>query len=290
MGKHEAPPFKMVIDAGKLIPATAYDAERLDTYRRGTRVSVSFVRDGGRVMERKWWAILGRAVKECKTPWENKEQASEAIKLSLGIVNLSKTVNGHFMQYPKSLTELEDPELDEAVMRMMEIIQHITGVDPDEWRKQIGDLGQDDEQNTEPSAETPTSADAGSDNDPMRVAPDLPADEADQPGDVLDPPSEVSSGSTSLSVGDRFNLRDLIVRLKAAVGVDPDVVKMTRNSFAAEGRPLGDLAKAKAETIVGYFKDACGYTKEEDARKALAKAIALSCGVAQIDEFELRGR
>jgi len=136
MGKHEHPPFRMVIEGGKLVPMTAFDAERLDSYRRGTEVRVTFTEEKDRPLVRKWWAILGLVVKECNVPWQNKDQASEAIKLALGIVNLSKTVHGQYMQYPKSLTELTEPELEEAVEQMMALIQRMTGIDPETLKKE----------------------------------------------------------------------------------------------------------------------------------------------------------
>lgn len=156
MGKHEAPAFRMIIEGGRLVPATPYDAERLDSYRRGTKVSVRFTEEKDRVLVRKWWAIIGKAVKECSTPWKTRDEASEAIKLALGIVNLTKTVGGEWLQYPKSLTELTDPELVDAVEQMVEIIHRVTGVDPDTWKKEIAHVGED-----EPSDEVPPS-DAGS--------------------------------------------------------------------------------------------------------------------------------
>jgi hypothetical protein len=132
------------------VPATAYDQERLDTYRRGTPVNVVMVRDGGRVMERKWFAILGLVVKQCNVPWKNKDQASEAVKLALGIVNLSKTVGGDFMAYPKSLVELSDPELDDAVRDMMDLIQKMTGIDPATLKKETADVGEDEQERRKP--------------------------------------------------------------------------------------------------------------------------------------------
>lgn len=280
MGKHEAPAFKMVIENARLVPATAYDEERLQTYRRGTRVSVRFTEEKDRTNVRKWFAIIGKAVKECNTPWQTKDQASEAIKLSLGIVNLSKTVTGAFMQYPKSLTELTDPELEEAVEQMTAIIQHITGVDPADWRKEIADLGEDE--NTEPSDESPYSDDAGVDagTTPNGVDSDLPA-QADQPGEELEPSATSPSGSTTLSEEDKRNLGDFIVRLCAAVGPDVEVITMARNSFAAEKRPLSQLAKEKAQTITGYFRDVCSGAMEA------ADAIELACGIAGVEASEL---
>jgi len=223
MTKHEAPPFKMVVEAGRLVPATPFDAERLDTYRRGTRISVRFTEEKDRVLVRKWWAVIGRAVKECKTPWKTRDEASEAIKLALGIVNLSKTVTGKFMQYPKSLTELTDPELDEAVMQMMEIIHHITGVDPDEWKKQIGDIGQDDQENTEPSDATHAGSDAGSsDGAPSGAASALPAKAGVEPGESL-PSSqdEETPGSEPINGYKRMLMEECIDGLIREAFSDP---------------------------------------------------------------------
>ncbi|NTS31390.1 hypothetical protein HQ945_09005 [Phyllobacterium sp. BT25] len=280
MTKHEAPPFNMVIEAGRLIPATPYDAERLDSYRRGTRVKVRFTEEKDRVLVRKWWTIVGKAVKECNTPWKTRDEASEAIKLALGIVNLAKTVSGAFMQYPKSLTELTDPELQEAVEQMMALIHRITGVDPDEWRKQIGDLGRDDEPNIEPS-ETPHASDAGNDAAPNSVVSDHSAQAATEPGDSSSPPTAELSGSTSLTDEDRDHLLAFIRRLKASIGDDETVVLATGHSFAAEGKKFTDLGAAKAASIVKYFRAVC--RKEMEA----ADAIELACGIAQVDILEL---
>lgn len=136
MTKHDAPPFRMKVDRGRLVPATPYDAERLDTYRNGTEVNVRFTRAKQRVGEIVWHASINRAVKQCRTPWKTAEEASEAIKLSLGIVHLAKTVGGAWMHYPKSLTELTEPELDEAVEDLFRVLYGVTGVDPDSWREQ----------------------------------------------------------------------------------------------------------------------------------------------------------
>lgn len=161
MGKHEAPPFRMIIQGGRLVPASAYDAERLDTYRNGMEVRVRLTEDRDRVMNRKWWAVLNRAVKECKTPWKTAQEASEAIKLAIGVVNLTKTVGGEYMAYPKSLTELDDPELTEAVEQMIEVVYRVTGVDPAEWKKQIAHI-----RDEEPSSSAASDDDAGSDQAP----------------------------------------------------------------------------------------------------------------------------
>lgn len=143
MTKSDFPALRMQIDGGRLTPAGPFDQERLNSYRRGTVVFVRFTEEKDRVLVRKWWAILGLVVKQCQTPWKTKEEASEAVKLALGIVNLSKTVGGQFMQYPKSLTELDDPELTEALEAMTELLSQMTGVDVATLRKETAHVDEE---------------------------------------------------------------------------------------------------------------------------------------------------
>lgn len=222
MTKHDMLPFKMIVERGRLVPAEPYDAERLDTWRNGTRVNVIFARDGGRVMERKWWAILNRAVKECKTPWKTANEASEAIKLAIGVVNLTKTVGGEFMAYPKSLTELEDPELDEAVEQMVNVVHRITGVDPEEWKKQVSHI------RDEKSSDTPTD-DNGSDGSPspeqtVAAGPSEPAEEADEEeGAPETDPDKPADGQQAAPSSEPVRTRADCLKAFMTTATDPDL-------------------------------------------------------------------
>lgn len=186
----------------------------------------SMVRDGGRVMERKWFAILGLVVKQCNVPWKNKDQASEAVKLALGIVNLSKTVGGDFMAYPKSLVELSDPELDEAVRDMMDLIQKMTGIDPATLKKEAADVGEDEQEPVDdfsvdggsgeaapsPSTAADTSAEAGMEAGDIGAADGQSASSASEftTADCLKA-FMITSTDTALSVADR---RDVLEQMK----------------------------------------------------------------------------
>ena len=156
------PPLRMTVAAGHLVPATPHDAERFDAWRNGTVVNVRFTREKQRIQEVIWWAAINRAVKHCATPWKTADEASEAIKLALGIVNLTKTVKGAWASYPKSLTELDEPELDEAVERLFDVLYGVTGVHCEDWREQArlikeaaapqGSPPASDDEETEPAA------------------------------------------------------------------------------------------------------------------------------------------
>ena len=165
MSKGDFPALRMIVDGGRLVPAGPFDAERLNSYRRGTVVFVRFTEEKDRVLVRKWWAILGLVVKQCETPWKTKEEASEAIKLALGIVNLSKTVGGQFMQYPRSLTELDDPEMTEALENMTELLSRMTGVDVATLKKETAHIGAEepDNSNSDETAPPPGQPDTAGD-------------------------------------------------------------------------------------------------------------------------------
>ncbi|AXH76911.1 MAG: hypothetical protein [Caudoviricetes sp.] len=90
-----------------------------------------------------------------------------------------------------------------------------------------------------------------------------------------------SSAIDHLTDHDKVSLRELITRLKSAVGDDPEIITATANSFNAAGFALSDFAKAKARTITKHFISAC--TGELET----ADAIALAYGIAQIDESEV---
>lgn len=255
MTKGDYPPLRMVIEGGKMSPATPFDAERIDSYRRGTIVNVRLTEDRDRVLVRKWWAVLGLAIKQCETPWKTKEEASEAIKLALGIVNLSKTVGGQFMQYPKSLTELEDPEMTDALEQMMELLHRITGVDPDTLRKEAAHVG-----------EQPADPDTGEIEDNT--------DGADPVEGTSSPSLDTASaGETASHVSPASN--------------EPDkelLIKTFRLLWAARG-PDGDVVDAQAKLLKGDFEAANQATKDKAGTIKTQIKMVPEIGEADVLEY-----
>jgi len=199
MSKGDFPALRMVVENGRLVPATPFDQKRINSYRRGAIVMCKLNEEKDRVLVRKWFAIITLVVKQCQTPWKTKEDASEAIKLALGIVNLSKTVGGNFMQYPKSLTELDDPEMTEALEQMIELLSHMTGVDVETLNKEAADVGREIEQQDSNSA--------AADQSPSGQSPDTDEDRptsSQDGGDSQSPTgSSPSSQSTEMTDADR---------------------------------------------------------------------------------------
>jgi hypothetical protein len=177
--KSDAPAFRFIVEPGpKLVPASAYDAERLDTFKVGRVLRFTPVEESDRKDIRRWWAILNRVVKDANTPWRTAAQASEAIKLALGIVEYGKTIHNNYMQWPKSLKELDDEELAQAVRDMGVIIHRMTGVDPLDWSREAPDVGDDEprdntQQSSEPSAVLAPDEGGVLDDTPTDAAPTL---------------------------------------------------------------------------------------------------------------------
>ncbi len=245
MSKGDFPALRMVVDNGRLVPATQFDQERINSYRRGAIVMCKLNEEKDRVLVRKWFAIITLVVKQCQTPWKTKEDASEAIKLALGIVNLSKTVGGNFMQYPKSLTELDDPEMTEALEQMIELLSHMTGVDVETLNKEAADVGREiDQQDTNSAtADLQSPVDQSPDNDEDRTS-------SEDGGDGI--PLTGSSPSSTISAEENAVLiryaKDVLPR---AAMEETNSAQMTaiEKRWAAELQNLSPLAIEGARAI-----------------------------------------
>lgn len=172
--KSDVPPLKVVVDKGKLVPATAYDAERIDSYRQGTTFNVHVTPEKVRTDVIRWHSAISRAVKTCKTPWPTADVASKAIKLSLGLVEPYKSASGQWLQDPISLNDLDDADLEQAVRQLYDLLYRITGVDPAEWRRQNQDIvdppGEPAEEPDGPGLSPPVPSEAGSGSVPTQPA------------------------------------------------------------------------------------------------------------------------
>jgi hypothetical protein len=250
MAKSTPPPFHMMIEGGRLVPASPFDAERLDSYRNGTKVKVQITDEKDRPLIRKWWAILGMAIKQCETPWQTKDQASEAIKLALGYVTPFKTINGQWGYTPIHLTELSDREMEEIFEQMMGLLHKITGVDPETLRKEAPHTGADQWPPEEPGDDDETQQ-SGAEEMPTEPA---PTEEGVNPPST--PSSETPSGRAVLI---RY-ARDVIWK---AIG---------RNKVPAE--TMNKIVKTWAHDI----------TKLDEADKEIAREITIGMKAIFLDE------
>ena len=139
--KAEHPPFRMIVRAGKLVPASGYDEERLATFALESEITCTIVRDANPKLAR-YWMLLNLAVKQCPTPWKTTAEAHGYLKLTLGVVSPIQTPHGDIWKEPRSLSDLEPGEFDEFFEGAMALLWHITGVDPETLQKEAaGDGG-----------------------------------------------------------------------------------------------------------------------------------------------------
>ena len=136
-------PIRMRVEGMRLVPASAFDQEALSAYQNGAVIQVSFWQGRNPDLLRKFWAILSKVVETCNTPWEDKEEAADALKLALGITDVGSTVNGQMFVRPGSIAF---NALDEARFRKffedsMAILCRITGVDVEELGREAADTG-----------------------------------------------------------------------------------------------------------------------------------------------------
>lgn len=247
MTKSDFPALRMTIEGGRLVPAGPFDAERLNSYRRGTVVFVRFTEERDRVLVKKWWAILGLVLKQCKTPWKTRDEAHEAIKLALGIVNLSKTVGGDFMQYPKSLTELEDPELQEALDQMIELLSRMTGVDVATLRKETAHV--DEEPSDPETGEIPDTQSTNSGSTPSE--PDT-ADSGTLSASAASDdhaPQASSSGAPPTERETLIKFAKDMLPMAADTSVSPSALKLVEREWAPYIKELSPESVEKARAI-----------------------------------------
>lgn len=268
MSKGDFPALRMIVEGNRLVPASQFDAERLNSYRRGTVVFCRFTEEKDRVLVRKWWAILGMVVKQCETPWKTKEEASEAVKLALGIVNLSKTTQDKYMQYPKSLTELDDPEMQDALEQMIALLSRMTHVDVDILRKETSHI---DEQNTHSDpAQPPAVSDTGE-----------PARSLDEAGASTAPSLDAPASND--------NCADLLARYAKEI--------LSKAGSGASGTEIANVKNRLMKDFEGFPADALEKIEHitNEARRVfngktkLAEAIDNVAGLIGVDAEKIGG-
>lgn len=148
----EQPALHMIIEKGRMVPAFQFDYERLDSYRDGTKVNVWMSIDGDRPLVRRWFATIGNYIKHTRLPWTDKETASAAIKLALALVVPFKTQSGQWSQYPRSVLDLDDTELESAILQMEQLLYDMTGLHVEALRRESsGSFGDEPFETNQPA-------------------------------------------------------------------------------------------------------------------------------------------
>ena len=132
MANRDKPPFWVKVDNGLLAPLTEYDERKIMSYKNGAEIRVNFWQGRSLPELRKYWAILDLVIEQCKTPWSTPEEASDALKLELGVTDVSKTVRGQWFVRPGSIsfTEMEESAFLDFRSKAFAVLEAFTGVDP----------------------------------------------------------------------------------------------------------------------------------------------------------------
>lgn len=153
------PPFLMMVQNGHLVPENAWDAERLASWSNGARLTVTISSERAGKMVRRWWAVLGQVVKATDF-FPNRDMASELIKDKIGLVDVWKE-DGVWKSAPKSLSDLDDDDLDLAIRQMGDFLFELTGVDFAQWNRETPDQGEGIPNNTADAGPLTASDEAG---------------------------------------------------------------------------------------------------------------------------------
>jgi len=172
----QSPPFKMKIENGHLVPAAAWDAERLASYRNGSEVNCVITQEVASWRRRKYWSILGKVVKTCPVRQKRAEDLHKAIRLKLGIVESFTTMSGATKVELRSTSLMDEQEFEAYYHEAMDLLRDVTGVDVETLHKESADVGRDE---TEP-AEQPPPDDTGSGSSGEETPPAQGSAAADQ--------------------------------------------------------------------------------------------------------------
>lgn len=178
----QSPPFKMKIENGHLVPAAAWDAERLASYRNGSEVNCVITQEAASWRRRKYWSILGKVVKTCPVRQKRAEDLHKAIRLKLGIVESFTTMSGATKVELRSTSLMDEQEFEAYYHEAMDLLRDVTGVDVETLHKESADVGKDETE--QPYQSPPDDTGSGSSGEETPPAQDSAA--ADQSASAAD--------------------------------------------------------------------------------------------------------
>ena len=280
-----SPPFKMRVDGLHLVPATAWDAERLSTYRNKSEVNVVITQEVASWRRRKYWAVLGMVVKTCPVQQKTATDLHRAVRLKLGIVDSFVTLSGAVKVELRSTSTMDEQEFEAFYHEAMELLSEVTGVDVETLRKESADVGHDEEQDQPDGPQAHDPADSGEapcKSGPAASNPESAA--ADPSPEEAGPPPPASSGDDTPPA--HAPMRDFARRLIAVIGAETQFALDEAGRLVKE---LGITAEAdvdRARSAAKYAARSCGdYTKEDKLQKKTA--IRFIAGIVGVEEKDL---
>lgn len=268
MSKAEhSPPFRMTIQNGRLVPAQAWDEERLLTYRNGSSVNVIITQEKNRKLERKYWAILHRVVKTCPVHQKTAEALHKAIRLKLGIVESFTTLGGAIKVELRSTSGMEDQEYSAFFEEAMDLLSAETGVDVQTLTAESSDVGDDEPASDHPPSPSETAGSA-SDNP---TSPGL-SDDATDPAEPVEAGAEGQEQSEPAPASEDSRAACIKAFMRTATDKDlsiadrRDILEQTKDWWKEKLPADHDFVRACLTTA---DKVAKGELQEGPARKYL---------------------
>jgi hypothetical protein len=246
VGKHDMPSLEFAVERGRLVPAGPYEAEVLDTYRPGSKLTVTLHQKRSLPLLKKYWAVMRDVVDKCKTPWNSPDEASDAIKLALGVTDIGKTVKGQWFIRPGSIafTSMDEAAFRDYFEKAMAILAEVSGINPDELRDRYSHLSEvDNSSSADSSPADGSDGEASSSTSTVAADPsdDEPAtEEGDYTGQVS---SEAAPSSESITPIKRMLCEECIENmLRAALSAkdEAETIEKARLAFL-EPQNLGDM-------------------------------------------------
>lgn len=203
MAKGDSPPFLMKVDGGRLAPATAWEAERLASYRNGSTVNVVITQEAASWRRRKYWAVLGKVVETCPVKPRTAQDLHDAIRREIGFVDAFHSDGKSLRVTLRSTSKLDEPAFDAFYREAMEVLTEWTGLDAETLGKEAADVGHDEHEQSGAQPHAPS--DSGSGDEAQAAAPDQ-SEIGSPPGERIpsggDEPMEASPSISDREVGE----------------------------------------------------------------------------------------
>jgi len=283
MGKHDMPTLEFTVERGRLVPAGPYEAEVLNTYRPGSKLTITLHQKRSLPLLKKYWAVMRDVVDQCKTPWNSPDEASDAIKLALGVTDIGKTVKGQWFIRPGSIafTSMDEAAFREYFEKAMAILAEVTGIDPAELRQRYSHIAEADNSQSSDTPADDNGSDGKSPSPEQTVAadPSEPADEAEAGAGDIEARDEPDASPASEPIASDW-LKTFAKVIIASIGPDETVVVGSSKGLFVEG--LSDDTRERARAITNYARAVCRNEME------LADALEIIAGKAGCEVEELR--
>jgi hypothetical protein len=248
------PSLQMIVEKGRLVPASQLDAELIDDYPNGTELSVDVQQKRSLKLLRKYWWVLGDLVENAPTPWHDKVEASDALKLASGICDVGKDADGKWYRRPGSiaLAAMDEQRFRRYYDLSISVLARVTGVSPDELRDRYKHIPET-ELPSEPGLSQSTAPTGNGDISVAVPSPDVatlsspPQGEEEAGGANLDPP-QAPAPSADL----RDECKAKMLQLAIELGRNPAVSEADADADLCR---VGTVWEKKVGRLAGTVTD-----------------------------------